>query len=409
MIKLDINKISIAPLFLAVFLIKLISVFFINSDPKLFEDHDMAVNLLNTGELFYSNDGQINHSFQFPVYPFCLYLLYSVFENQYLVAILFNVLLISLSSWTLVGFLKRFTERKKIIVHHNWIWFVGIILLIYPTTNVYAYGNIHPFSLNLFLLSLMLFVSEKFIQKEVKWYVLGLLFSLVLLQRSSLFVVLFYPLFELRKTFVSEIGMWFKIGLISLLLPVLWMSRNYYHDQVFAMTSTSGKILWKGSLLEGDGSNYIDGDKNYYSFLPDSIKNQLGSKSVQEQNELFKTIYHQNWEENPSGLIKHYFKKLKSFFGFRSEIGTEYKGKESYLMIYKGFYIVLLILVLTILIKYKWEYIGLLLPFLFLGLFQAWFYVETRHRIIFEPVLILICFSGVFEWIQIRFRVVKEQ
>ena len=28
--------------------------------------------------------------------------------------------------------------------------------------------------------------------------------------------------------------------------------------------------------------------------------------------------------------------------------------------------------------------------FVFLGLFQAWFYVEMRHRIIYEPVLIAI-------------------
>ena len=43
---------------------------------KIFEDHDMAINLYKTGEMFYENDGVINHSFQFPLYPFFLFILY---------------------------------------------------------------------------------------------------------------------------------------------------------------------------------------------------------------------------------------------------------------------------------------------------------------------------------------------
>ena len=50
------------------------------------------------------------------------------------------------------------------------------------------------------------------------------------------------------------------------------MSRNYYWDQVFSMTSTTGKILWKGNLVQSDGSNYIEGDSNYTLFFTEEMK-----------------------------------------------------------------------------------------------------------------------------------------
>ena len=64
---------------------------------KIFEDHDMAINLIvKLEKCFTKNDGVINHSFQFPLYPFFLFILYCFFGVNLKVAIIFNVLLSSL-------------------------------------------------------------------------------------------------------------------------------------------------------------------------------------------------------------------------------------------------------------------------------------------------------------------------
>ena len=55
---------------------KLVFVGLSEQTSKIFEDHDMAINLYKTGEMFYENDGVINHSFQFPSVSF--FLIYSV-------------------------------------------------------------------------------------------------------------------------------------------------------------------------------------------------------------------------------------------------------------------------------------------------------------------------------------------
>ena len=389
------------PLLWAVLLVKVLLVFFLDYSPKVFEDYDIAQNLVNDGELYYFNDGVKNHSFQFPVYPVIISLfLYLGLSVKWILA--FNVLIISLSAFLLRNFTEKLFRRKDINVSKFLLDILTLVLLVYPATNIYAFGALHPFAFNLFLLSFFLLIAEKYIQKEVKWYSLAIVFSIVLLQRSSLFSLMLYPFIEKCSGFKMEWKTWMKIGLVSLILPLLWMNRNYQKDEVFAMTSTSGKILWKGTILESDGSNYGEGELNYYSYLPDSVKTQLGSLSVKEQNDLFLEMHSENWRADFSSQITHYLKKVKSFLWFRDNMGIEYKEYKGYISAYKIFYVLLFISVLILLIIRARLVGSLIIPFLILALFQAYFYVEMRHRIIYESVLMLVAFMSLVSVIQIR-------
>jgi hypothetical protein len=369
-------------------LIKCTSLFFLSKEIKLFEDHDLAVNLLNEGSLFYVNDGVRNHSFQFPVYPSIVALGYYFFGVKSIIAIFINVFFISCSSILIFLFSDLFLTRKGFSYSLMIAKLTSVLIMVYPAINVYAFGAVHPFSFNLFLLILFFLFSELFIQKKIKWFVLALVFGLLMLQRSSLVILVFFLLFELRTTLFLNWKTWLKFLIIASILPLFWMVRNYEKDNVFAMTSTSGKILWKGSLLQSDGSNYIEGDKNYYDYLPLDLKNKLAVSSVKEQDEMFKKAWRENWNEQSNDQVFHYFKKLNSFFFFRSGIGQEYSYHSMMLNLYKLLYLILLIGGGITVFRFP-NLIGLLLPFFALGMFQAFFYVETRHRVIYEPILIL--------------------
>ena len=134
---------------------------------------------------------------------------------------------------------KMNKHYKKIAVYSSFV------CMLYPFTNIYAFESIHPFSMNLFLLVFFLFVSELWIQQKIKLYWVALVFSVLLVQRSSLFLLVyfFYGRLKICGEFIFRKNI--LILLLSLTLPLLWMSRNYYWDQVFSMTSTTGKILWK--------------------------------------------------------------------------------------------------------------------------------------------------------------------
>ena len=53
---------------------------------KFWEDHDIAINLLNTGVFYYNYDGMINHTYQFPLYPYIIFTIYNdpLFKNIHL-------------------------------------------------------------------------------------------------------------------------------------------------------------------------------------------------------------------------------------------------------------------------------------------------------------------------------------
>lgn len=377
--------------FFIIVLLKLFAVFLVpDSTVRIYEDYTLAQNLIEKGEFVYNHDGVDNHSFQFPFYPYLLYVSFLVFGLNLKLALIIQVLSNSIAGVILALFIKSFLSRKEIEFRENVIWFIAIVLNLLPFTNSYAYLTAHTFSFNYLMLALFFWISEAYLSKRISWFYLAMFFGLLLIQRSSLVVLFAFPFFDQLNEGKLNWKQIASVLLISAILPLSWSYRNYKVDEVFGMTSTTGKILWKGSIPESSGSNYVNGNKNYYDFFPDSLRKGFSKLSVKEQNQVYLSLYEQNKLDKIS-FIKTYFTKLRSFFMFRKGIGTEISGNYKGLVyLYYCYYIGLIILVILSMIRYREKIIALILPFVFLGLFQAWFYVEMRHRIIYEPVLIAI-------------------
>lgn len=377
--------------FLVIVLVKLSAVFLVNdSTVRIFEDYTLAENLFQKGEFVYNHDGVDNHTFQFPVYPYLLFTCFLVFGLKLKVALVFQVLANCIAGVLLALFIRSFFLRRRVLVRENLMWIIAIVLNLLPFTNSYAYLTAHTFSFNYLILALFSWMSELYLSKRVSWYSLALFFGILLIQRSSLVVLFVFPVYD---QFVRGKLNWKEmilIVLVSSIFPLSWSYRNYKMDEVFGMTSTTGKILWKGSIPESSGSNYVNGSKNYYEFFPDTLKKGFSKLSVKEQNEVYLSLYESN-RSNTSEFIKGYLNKLRSFFMFRKGIGTEIsQSYKTLVYIYYFYYIILIVLVILSLLRYKEAILPIALPFVVLGLFQAWFYVETRHRIIYEPVLVSI-------------------
>jgi hypothetical protein len=391
------NTVFLKRAFYVLFLLKLLAVFFIPEERiKVFEDYSLAENLYNTGSFFYNHDGIDNHSFPFPIYPFLLYFSILISGLSLKTALLIQVLSIGFGSVLIVEFLYSFFDRKTSSLSSSSKEVLKIIILLFPFINYYAYFTAHTFAFNFFMLSLFMYVSERFLSGKSKWWLLAITFGLLLVQRSSLVVLVLFPLLDQLNMSAFQLKKWIAIFLLASVFPLSWSYRNYKVDDVFGMTSTTGKILWKGSIPQSSGSNYIEGNNNYYAYFPDSIKSSFNQLSVREQNEVFMDLYEEN-KKDRSAFVKGYWIKLKSFFMFREGMGTEHNSK-TIIYAYQFYYVALILLVILALIKYKELLLPLILPFVFLGLFQAWFYVEMRHRIIYEPILIAIAFILVMQF-----------
>ena len=133
----------------------------LNLNIKYWEDDVIANNLLNEGVFYYYNDGTINHSFTFPVYPFLLYLFYSLFGNHVTSILLLHSILVFTTSLCFLGWIRALLDRLKRQKSYFLISWAGLLIIqLHPAVINYSYLNAHPFVLYLCLFTASLYLIE---------------------------------------------------------------------------------------------------------------------------------------------------------------------------------------------------------------------------------------------------------
>ena len=198
-------------------LIKAIFLFCFVDGIKLWEDHNIAVNLLNTGTFFYEYDGIINHTYQFPLYPFIVSLIYKAFGQNFHWVALFNLLISTATCFVLIKtfehILKYFNSEILTKYSQQIIYVSVFAFALHPAIAYYALYNVHPFSLNLFFFFLVLyyglFISEQVSVKLLLRY--GLLMGIAMLDRATV----------ITATIPFFLIVWKEKGFKNVLMPVL--------------------------------------------------------------------------------------------------------------------------------------------------------------------------------------------
>lgn len=392
--------------------LKFILLFFI-SGIRLWEDHDIALNFLDSGELFYISDGAKFFTYQFPVYPFLLAGIYTIFGISPLAAVAFNVLLNGLAAIIIYlfiqDFMQYFLSGSSIISYAEKIAAAcSLVFLLHPAINYYALYNIHPFSIDLLFLFLSLWLMMRFVlnpsRKNLVFYAVVL--GITILDRASLVVVLLPFLIISYKCvgFGITLKRFSIIVVISSFVVAPWLVRNYYKEGIIGFESSIAKDLWKGSMPEGEGSSYLVNGKNYYSALSKEEKGRLYKMGPKEQHDFFTNKYLELLIETPGHVLKMYFIKLKNFWWFREKIGNDYEPAiQNFIPYYKIYYVVIFFFSIISLFVIRGSVTLFSVPFV-LSMLQSIFYVETRHRMIIEPLLIFLSILAITE-LFLRYRV----
>jgi hypothetical protein len=377
-----------------------------------FEDQDIAVNLCNSNEFFIFWDGVKNHTFQFPVYPFLVSLIYRLFGIQPLLVMAFHIVLHALTAILLIDvfafFLRQFRLPEAVLKQADKIIFASVLLfMLHPGITHYALFKIHPFTMDLFMLILPLYFTACYLDRpsRQRLVILFLVFGFAVLTRATLIVAVLpfaYFIYEQRGTKKTAEILAALVLTVSLMCSP-WLFRNYKQDHIIGFASLTGKELYKGSLPNSEGSNYLDNGKDYTSLRSPMETDLLNAMSVKAQDDYFKHLYYQNLKEQPAIQAKLYVLKLKNFWLFRSQLGNEYSEKiQKFIPLYQGYYLILLALAVFASVKIgKRSLILLSIPIL-LSMIQAVFYVETRHRLIIEPLTGFLSVLG-FVFLYVRF------
>lgn len=394
-----------------VFLLKLLIVLFFVHHIKLWEDHDIAVNIVNSGEFKYFQNSQWNYNYQFPVYPFIISFLYKVFGIVPKIAVIYNLLIASFSAYylfyVLLQFIDFFSLPEKIKEQKTTIAFIStVVFMLHPLVSYYAMNNVLPFAQNQFFIILSFYFMFKFINDiSIKN---AILFSFILgvgfIDRSTLITLtLSFVLLMIVKTDFKKTVKWVSlVAVVSSISVFMWMYRNYKITREIQLTSSMGENMWIGVLPESEGTTYLKNGQTYYAALGEEFKN-LGTLSASEQNEFYMNQYWKIVKEEPSRVVKMFFIKLKNFWFFRSDIGIDYSNEiKNLIPLYKFIYLLFLVLAVFASFKIGWKSFYLNSFLIALSLLQSYVYVETRHRIIIEPFLLFLAIVGVFYFIYRR-------
>ena len=106
-------------------------------------------------------------------------------------------------------------------------------------------------------------------------------------------------------------------------------------------------------------------------------------------------------KNNPDKFVSLFFKKIYYFWWFSPQFGILYPKHllPFYKILYSGEFLFALIGILFIAVSrdksLKHKGILLLMVFLSISVFQSLFYVEGRHRLALEPLLLIFTASGI--------------
>ena len=388
-------------------LVKLLVLFYFVHNFQLWEDHYIALNILKEKSFYIYSDGIKCYSYQFPVYPFLLAVIYFISGISPITVAIFHIILSSFTAWFIYKVCLFFTEyfqvsewilrKKNTVAFFSALWFI-----LHPAIVYYSLIQIHPFTLDIFMLFFSLYLMTKYIENKnyLPFYILTI--GLTVLTRGTL-VVSTIPLVIIlweKEGFIKITKQILIIGLLAFLTNTPWLIRNYYKDGIIGYQSIAPRNLWVGSLKNGEGSNYLLNGKNYYQELSQADIVALQKLNPKEQYDFFTDKWKKNISDDPIGFAKLFLLKLNNFWFFRQHIGNEYSDTlKKMIPVYKMVYLIILLLACIAVFFMGWRVIALICIPIVLSLMQAFFYVETRHRLIIEPILIYLAIITLFTFI----------
>lgn len=374
--------------------------------PPTWEDGQMAASFLAQGSLFVEHFGQANHTMQFPMYALLMTGVYSVFGIHPQLMVLVNLGLSVVAAWVLVEVFQHLVVQldrsRSLGTRQPAIVYLAVVaFLLHPFISYYTMNNLHPLILDLLVFYLMVrgvlrYMASDGGRPELWW--LALVSGLALLTRTTLIVALLPFVWWTVRRFgvgvaVARLALILAIGL---LVGAPWLIRNYRVERVIGYTSSTGEILWKGTLEGADG-NYLANGQTYETALLPQERRQLTNMTVRDQSAFFFRKYLSILRERPAQAARQYLQKLRSFYWFRPGMGIEYGAAIRRVMpIYQIGYAVMLSGGLLALAVFRRKALTPWLLIAGFGLLQAVFYVETRHRVLIEPLLILLSLSVLF-------------
>jgi 4-amino-4-deoxy-L-arabinose transferase-like glycosyltransferase len=389
----------LAALFLSALAVRLVAVSVAMATgrfPEFWEYESLARNLINGKGFLYSHFDTDYRAYVEPLYPWLVAGVYRLTGHSTVALAAVQCLISAFVAVVVYDVGRRtFGHRSGVVA--------GALVALHPGLAGYA-SKFHPLVLDTLFISLVLLAVLRLVQEPAPGTaaVFGTALGGCVLTRPT--ILAFIPFALAWVTYRQRARRGAAYAALGLVIAVAiaspWVVRNYVVLGTFVLTRTNtGYVFWLGNHPGATGgATDTSGTASLFDGAPLELRQRILSSDEIAQNRIFLSEALRHVRGNPAAFVGRAMTKLYYFWWAAPYSGRRYPQWQ--FALYRGFYSMTLVLAILGLV-FAWRHRspgqldGLVLGLVLLAaisVVQSLFYVDARHRLAVEPLLMV--FSG---------------
>jgi 4-amino-4-deoxy-L-arabinose transferase-like glycosyltransferase len=365
--------------------------------PDTFEYEAIATNLVTGhGYTYASPDGGIYVASQSsPLYILLTAGVYAISDHSQTLMLVLQALLGGMTAALTAWLAARVFSRAVGVI-------AGVLVAADPALIFYA-SELHSLTLdalaNVALVCATIAFPPRPTARNAVSY--GALFGLAALTRATALVLLPLHVAWLGRQRVMRL-MSLPVGLMFLAAIVVyapWPVRNsVLLDQLTLGSSEATEWFWRGNNPNANGGSLASDQERMLDLAPADFRAQIAAADESERIRLYRDAALRYIASNPTAALELYVAKLGTFWWGSDQTGILYPAV--YLVGYRIWYVLALIVGAPGVLHSRTDQqqraalVLILGTALIVSLSQAMFYVEGRHRVAIEPLLLVYTAAG---------------
>jgi 4-amino-4-deoxy-L-arabinose transferase-like glycosyltransferase len=371
--------------------------------PQVWEQEEIATNLIDHHTFAYEGGGAAPYrAYTEPMYPFVAAGVYLLTGHSLMAMVLLQLVMASITVW-LAGRLAAVAAGDDAAGA-----VAALLLAVHPGFIRYS-SVLHPLVFDTFFFTAAALALVRYRQQPTfrRGLAAAALIGLGALTRPTILVLLL-PLAWIAWR--SRAGVWRTILLVVTTLAVVapWTIRNAVVLHHFVMTrSGTGLVFWLGNNPYSTGSAMDANGRPVLYSLPPAVQTQLKNADELTRDGLLRHAAMDYIRAHPAAAVGRVVQRLGYFWWFSPQWGAGYSATAK--IVYRGWWLVILLLIAAggFVARRRtdlWLLAGIAV---LVSLGQSLYYVEGRHRLSIEPLVLPLAAVGVLYVIRKMLNIVK--
>lgn len=364
--------------------------------PQTWEYEGIATNLIEHQTFLYQSDSGDYLSYAEPLYPFLAAAVYFLTNHNFTVLVLLQLLIAAASVW-MTGYATHLATRDDLTASA-----AAMVMAVHPGFIRYS-SILHPLVLDAFFFAAAAAVLVRYRQQPTRAYglVAAGVIGLGALTRPTILLFL-APLgwmaWRSRHSFARSMQRTALLTATALAIVAPWTIRNAVVHREFVLTrSGTGLVFWLGHNPHASGGAIDTKGRPLVANLSPDIQRRIHASDELTRDRIYSHMAWQHIRANPLAAIGRVVQRIYYFWWFSPQWGLNFSPVTK--LVYFGWWTLLLLLIATGLAASRhlprrgdlWL-LGALALLISIG--QSVYYVEGRHRLAVEPLVVPLAAAG---------------